>query len=654
VDWYEWGDEAFEQARLRDVPVLLSVGYAACHWCHVMAHESFEHEATATQMNEQFVCVKVDREERPDVDATYMEAVQALTGHGGWPLTAFLTPQGRVFHAGTYFPPRPHPSMPSFRQVMDAVTQAWRTRRDEVEASGASIAAGLAARRLPAGPRPPDAHVLDQAVSVLAAEVDHEHGGFGTQPKFPPSMALVWLLRHQARTGRADVLGMVGATCEAMARGGMYDQLAGGFCRYSVDRAWVVPHFEKMLYDNALLLRAYLGWWGATGDPLALRVVHETAHFVLSDLRTAEGGFASALDADADGVEGLTYSWTPAQLRDVLGTDDGEWAAALLSVTPRGTFEHGSSTLQRRTEPDDPQRWENVRRRLLQARSRRPQPARDDKVVAAWNGLAVTALAEAGMRLDQPAWVQAAVEAAELLHAVHTVDGRLRRVSRGGLVGTPAGVLEDYGNVAEAYLMLLQATGDHRWLARADGLLEVVLARFADDQGELYDTADDATDPRLGRRPQDPTDNAAPSGRSAAAHALLAYAALCGSHRHRAAAEQALATATPLAVRAPRFVSWALAAAESLADGPVEVAVLGAADDPARRALVRQVWQARRPGLVTVAGDPSDPHDAAIAEVPLLRERPLVSGAATAYVCRGFACERPTTDPQRLAEQLRR
>ncbi len=649
VDWYEWGDEAFDEARRRDVPVLLSIGYAACHWCHVMAHESFEDDATAAQMNEQFVSVKVDREERPDVDATYMEAVQALTGHGGWPLTAFLTPDGRVFHAGTYFPPTPRPSMPSFRQVLDAVTQAWRTRRDEVLASGAQIAATLAARRLPAGSRPPDASVLDQAVTALADEVDHEHGGFGTQPKFPPSMTLEWLLRHHARTGRAQALVMVGATCEAMARGGMYDQLAGGFCRYSVDRAWVVPHFEKMLYDNALLLRVYLGWWLATHDPLAQRVVRETAHFLLHDLRTAEGGFASALDADADGVEGLTYAWTPSQLREALGAHDGDWAAALLSVTPRGTFERGSSTLQRRTDPDDTQRWQQVRSTLLAARAQRPQPARDDKVVAAWNGLAITALAESGMALDEPSWVQAAVEAGELLHSLHTVDGRLRRVSRAGAVGMPAGVLEDYANVAGAYLTLLQATADPRWLARAGLLLDVVLARFADDDGELYDTADDATDARLGRRPQDPTDNAAPSGRSAAAHALLAYAALCGSQRHRVAAEQALATATLLAVRAPRFVSWALAAAEALVDGPVEVAVLGAPDDPARRALLRRAWGSRRPGLVAVAGDP---HDPAHVEVPLLRNRPLVDGAATAYLCRGFVCERPTTDPRELADQL--
>jgi uncharacterized protein YyaL (SSP411 family) len=652
VDWYEWGDEAFEQARRRDVPVLLSVGYAACHWCHVMAHESFEDEATAAQMNEQFVNIKVDREERPDVDAVYMEAVQALTGHGGWPMTAFLTPDGRVFHAGTYFPPTPRPGMPAFRQVLDAVSQAWRTRREDVESSGLRIAAALADRRPPAGARPPDPAGLDQAVWALAGEFDRERGGFGGAPKFPPSMALEWLTRHHARTGRPDALAMVSATCEAMARGGMYDQLAGGFARYSVDRDWVVPHFEKMLYDNALLLRVYLHWWQASGSPLAHRVVAETAGFLLRDLRTPEGGFASALDADAAGVEGLSYAWTPAQLGQVLGEDDGAWAAALLTVTARGTFEHGSSTLQLRVDPDDPDRWQQVRSALLEARAQRPQPARDDKVVAGWNGLAITALAEAGTRLAEPAWLQAALDAGDLLARVHLDgSGRLRRVSRDGLAGAPAGVLEDYAEVAEGFLALLQATGDPEWLERAEVLLAVVLDRFSDVAGDLYDTADDATDARLGRRPADPTDNASPSGRSAAAHALLTFAALTGSHRHRSAAERALGSAGLLAARSPRFVSWALAAAEAALDGPVQVAVVGVADDPRRDALLARARRSRRPGLVVVAGDPAG---TAAPQVPLLRDRPLLDGAAAAYVCRGFVCDRPTTDLAVLAEQLSR
>jgi uncharacterized protein YyaL (SSP411 family) len=650
VDWYEWGDEAFAEAARRDVPVLLSVGYAACHWCHVMAHESFEDEATAAVMNEHFVNVKVDREERPDVDAVYMEAVQALTGHGGWPMTAFLTPRGRVFYAGTYYPSRPRHQMPSFTQVLAAVTQAWTTRRDEVEMAGARIVGQLAARSVVSGSGPPSAADLDAAVEAIAAEYDHEHHGFGSAPKFPPSMVLEWLLRHHARTGRPDALSMVSGTAQRMARSGMYDQLAGGFARYSVDRAWVVPHFEKMLYDNALLLRSYLHWWQATSDPLAERVVRQTAAFLLEDLRTPEGGFASSLDADAAGEEGLTYVWTPAQLEQVLGEQDGRWAAALLTVTPHGTFEKGASTLQLPAEPDDPVRWAAVRAKLRQARALRPQPARDDKVVAAWNGWAGTALAEAGVALGEPTWVDAASRCATLVLEAHRdAAGRLRRVSRDGRAGTPEGVLEDYAALAETCLALLAATGDASWLDTAAQLLEHVLTRFFDGDSQLYDTAADATDDRLGRRPQDPTDNATPSGRSAAAGALLGYAAFTGSSRHRDAAEAALAPAQGLARRAPRFVSWALAAAESRLSGPLEVAVIGDPADPATRALHHTAVLAAPPGSAIIAAHPAD----MTTRIPLLAGRGLVDGAPAAYVCRGFVCRRPATEPADLREELR-
>ena len=663
VDWFEWGDEAFAEAQRRDVPVLLSVGYAACHWCHVMAHESFEDAATAEVMNAGFVSIKVDREERPDVDAIYMEAVQAMTGHGGWPMTAFLTPHGRVFYAGTYFPKEQRHQLPSFTQVLDAVREAWTTRRDEVESTGARINAQLAARSVLAGERPPTVSELDDAVTVLASEFDQAEAGFGTQPKFPPSMALEWLLRHHHRTGRSDALDMVTATCQAMARGGMYDQLAGGFARYSVDRAWVVPHFEKMLYDNALLLRVYLHWYGATGSPLAERIARETAAFVLRDLGTDEGAFASALDADAEGVEGLTYAWTPGQLVEALGDADGVWAAGLLGVTARGTFEHGASTLQLRADPDDPQRWGAVRARLLRSRASRPQPARDDKVVAAWNGLAISALAEASVVLDEPAWLDAAATAARLLMDVHWRDSRLRRVSRDGVVGAPAGVLEDYGAVAEGLLALLAATGDPAWLRHAESLLDVALEQFVAD-GQLYDTAADATDERLGRRPLDPTDNAAPSGRSALVHALLLAGAYTGEARYRRAAEQALGTAQALAVRAPRFISWALAAAESAVDGPLEVAIVGDPDDPATTTLHRTAVGVAMPGSAVVVGPPlgSEPDEPASSgppgatapgPVPLLADRDLVDGQPAAYVCRGFVCRRPVTDPTALTAELR-
>jgi len=641
VDWWPWGDEALAEARRRDVPVLLSVGYAACHWCHVMAHESFEDEATAEQMNAHFVCVKVDREERPDVDAVYMSATQAMTGQGGWPMTVALTPQGQPFFAGTYFPPEPRHGMPAFGQVLGALADAWRNRREQVDRVGADVVDRLrAATSVLPGPSL-DADALDAAVAGLAAQHDGTHGGFGGAPKFPPSMVLEFLLRHADRTGSPDSLRLATWTFEAMARGGMYDQLGGGFARYSVDAAWVVPHFEKMLYDNALLLRAYLHWWRQTGAPLGERVARETADFLLRDLRTAEGGFASALDADTAGVEGATYVWTPEQLRAVLGADDAAWAAGLLGVSTAGTFEHGASVLQLRAEPGDPDRWAALRTRLLAARSEREQPGRDDKVVAAWNGLAVGALAEAGVLLDEPRYTAAAVEAGGLLARLHTAAaGRLLRTSRAGTAGPNAGVLDDHGCVAEAFLVLLGSTGDAAWLERAGALLDRALAEFGDGDGGFHDTAADAE--TLVVRPRDVSDNASPAGTSAVAAALLAYAAVTGSAPHRTAAERAVASAAGLAERAPRFAGATLAVAEALLAGPLQVAVVGAVDDPGRRALHRAALALTSPGAVVVVGEPDA--DAAPA-VALLADRSLVGGRAAAYVCRGFVCERPVTDP---------
>jgi uncharacterized protein YyaL (SSP411 family) len=656
VDWWEWGDEAFAEAARRDVPVLLSVGYAACHWCHVMAHESFEDDATAEFVNEHFVPVKVDREERPDVDAVYMEAVQSLTGQGGWPMTAFLTPTGRPFYAGTYFPPLPRYGMPSFQQVLEAVSKTWTQRRGEVEDAAGRIASELGGDRLPPGERPPTPDRLSAAVRRLSVDFDSEHAGFGRAPKFPPSMVLEFLLRHHARTGDPTSLAMVEATCERMARGGMYDQLAGGFARYSVDRAWVVPHFEKMLYDNALLLRVYAHWWRATGSQLAERVATETAGFLLHDLRTPQGGFASALDADTvvggQSVEGATYVWTPAQLAEVLGPDDGDWAAAILGVTADGTFEHGSSTLQLLADPKDMDRWGRVRGQLLHTRERRAQPSRDDKVVAAWNGLAIAALADVGALFDRPDWVEAAAECADLLIRVHLDDhGRLARASRDGRAGQHPGVLEDHADVAEGLLALVAATADPVWLSFAEQLVDVVISRYARPQGGFFDTADDAIDRRLSviKRPQDPTDNATPSGLSAAAGAMLSFSAYTGSSLHRDAAERALAGYEAFADQAPRFAGWGLAVAEAFVAGPAEIAVVGAVNSPATAALYRTALLGTSPGAVVVCGDPADPASQA---VPLLQDRPLVGGKPAAYVCRQFVCAAPTTEPARLAGDI--
>ncbi|GLW16261.1 thioredoxin domain-containing protein [Streptomyces sp. NBRC 13847] len=656
VDWWPWSSEAFEEARRRDVPVLLSVGYSACHWCHVMAHESFEDPATAALLNEHFVAVKVDREERPDVDAVYMEAVQAATGQGGWPMTVFLTPDAEPFYFGTYFPPEPRHGMPSFGQILDGVRSAWSDRRDEVGEVAGRIVADLAGRSLsaslPADRRPPGAEELHTALMGLTREFDAAHGGFGGAPKFPPPMVLEFLLRHHARTASEGALEMVQATCAAMARGGIYDQLAGGFARYAVDATWTVPHFEKMLYDNALLCRTYAHLWRSTGSEEARRVAVETADFLVRELRTEQGGFASALDADSDDgtgrhSEGAYYVWTPAQLRAVLGEEDAEFAAGHYGVTQDGTFEEGASVLQlpHAEDPVDGERVASVRRRLLAARDERPRPGRDDKVVAAWNGLTIAALAETGAYFDRPDLIQAALDAADLLVRVH-MDGRARlhRTSRDGTAGDNSGVLEDYADVAEGFLALASVTGEGVWVEFAGLLLDTVLLQFTTEDGALYDTAADAE--ALIRRPQDPTDNATPSGWTAAAGALLSYAALTGSGLHRDAAERALGIVTALAGRAPRFIGWGLAVAEAALDGPREVAVVGPQGDPATAALHRAALLGTAPGAVVATGAPGSD------EVPLLQDRPLVDGAPAAYVCRHFTCSRPTTDPAELTASL--
>jgi len=636
VDWWEWGPEALAEAERLSKPIFLSVGYAACHWCHVMAHESFEDDQVAAALNAGFVAIKVDREERPDIDAIYMSATTALTGRGGWPMTCLLTPAGQPFFCGTYYP------KPALLRLLGQVSDAWTHQRDEILAGGERIVQAL--RETPATglQTPLSATGLGQAEARLAGGYDWQDGGFGPAPKFPPSMVLEFLLRHWARTGSGRALQIVEGTCTAMARGGMYDQLAGGFARYSVDAGWVVPHFEKMLYDNAQLLRVYLHLWRATGSPLAERVSRQSADFLLRDLGTKEGGFASSLDADAEAVEGLTYVWTTRQLVEVLGEPDALRAAALLGVTDSGTFEPGRSTLQLRTEPEDAQWWEAIRNRLLGSRGLRPQPARDDKVVTGWNGLAISALSDAGLLLGDSTYVQAAQACARFLTGSHLVGGRLRRASRAGVVGAATGVADDYGNLAEGLLTLHQATGDPRWLTAAGELLETALAHFADAGGGFFDTADDAE--QLFTRPRSPADNAEPAGQSSLSGALLTYSALTGSSRHREAADAGLAAAAALAVENPRFAGWTLAVAEAMVTGPLQVAVVG--QGPQASELLRVARASTSPGLVTAHGSPDAPG------VPLLAHRPLVAGLAAAYLCRGFVCDRPVTTPQELASAL--
>ena len=649
VDWWEWSEAAFDEARRRDVPIFLSIGYSACHWCHVMAHESFEDEATADYLNANFVSIKVDREERPDIDSVYMGVTVAMTGHGGWPMTVILDHEAHPFYAGTYFPPTPRHGMPSFPQLLSAITDSWTQRRDEVLAAGQRIITAINERTRPMQENgPPDAADLRDAVAATERDFDSVQGGFGGAPKFPPSMLLEFLLREAARTDDAFALAMAERTLSAMARGGLFDQLGGGFARYSVDANWVVPHFEKMLYDNALLLRVYAHWWRLTGSALAERVVHQTAEFLLREMTTPEGAFASALDADSEGVEGLFYAWSPEQLIEVLGVEDGEWAAGLLVVTEPGTFEHGLSTLQLPDEPEDLPRWEQVRSALLAARAKRVRPGRDDKVVAAWNGLAIAALAEAGALFAEPEWIEAALAAADLLLAVHLGahdDDRLCRTSRDGRAGTNNGVLDDYGSVAEGFLALYQVTGADEWLVLAGMLLDIAIQHFADGDGGFFDTADDA--PALVRRPRDASDNAEPSGWFATANACITFSALTGLGEYRAIAERALGAAKVLALRSPRAAGWGLAGASALLAGPLEIAIIGTPSDPAAATLHHVALMSVSPGAVTALGVAGE-----LSSVPLLRERPALDELPTAYVCLGFTCQRPTTSAVELAKQV--
>jgi uncharacterized protein YyaL (SSP411 family) len=568
-----------------------------------------------------------------------MNATVALTGQGGWPMTCFLTPDGRPFFCGTYYPKQ------AFLQLLSAVSATWRERRGEVEEASDHIAGELRkmAGALPGGGPAVAPDLCDRAVASLLEDEDTVHGGFGGAPKFPPSALLEALLRSYERTGSPAALEAVSRAGNAMARGGIYDQLGGGFARYSVDNAWVVPHFEKMLYDNALLLRAYAHWARRTGDPLARRVTDQTARFLLDDL--ADGAmFTSSLDADADGREGSTYVWTPEQLNDTLGPDDGRWAAKVFAVTAAGTFEHGSSVLQYPTDPADPQRAERTRAALLGARRGRVQPGRDDKIVTSWNGLAITALAEAAVALDEPEFARAATRCAQALLDLHIVDGRLRRASLGGVVGDSVAILEDHAMLSTGLLALYQLTTEAAWLTAATDLLDTALAHFADREqpGRWFDTADDAE--QLMLRPADPLDGATPSGASSITEALLIAAHLVDgerAERYLRAAGDSLRAHSVLLDGAPRSAGHWLAVAEAAVRGPLQIAV---ACDPSRSALLADARRLAPGGAIVVGGE--------VDSSALLAGRDRVAGADAAYVCRGRVCDLPVTGTAELAAAL--
>ena len=614
VDWYPWGEEAFDRARAEDRPLLVSVGYSSCHWCHVMEHESFSNQTTAAVMNDLFVNVKVDREERPDVDALTMEACVTMTGQGGWPTTVFMTPDGRPFYAGTYYPPEPRHGLPSLTQLLRAIATAWREQRSDLEAQAERLVGALGgSARLEAADGPLSAELLESAERALAREFEPAFGGFGRAPKFPPASAVELLLRR----GGGEALEIVRRTLDGMAAGGMYDVVGGGFHRYSVDGRWLVPHFEKMLYDNALLVSAYLHAWVVTGEARYRTVVEETVGYLLRELRLEGGGFASAQDADTDGVEGLTYTWT-----------EEEWRALGLDPSLLQPFEHGRSVVRGELDAD-------TKAHLLTVRAERPQPFRDDKAIASWNGLALAALAEAARRLERDDWLAAAEALGEfLLGPLRGADGRvLRSVREGRVSGT--GFLDDHANVAHGLLELHVATGDVRWLLEARRVADVAVALFADDDHGGFFLAPHDGEP-LATRSKDTGDEPTPSGNSMLASVLIRLGRIWGDDELAERGTGVLRLLAAPMERIPRMFSWALCTLHLALSAPRELAVVGdVRSDVARAALAPF-----DPATVVAVG-PSD-------EIPLLEGKQLVEGRPAVYVCERFACRAPATRPEEL------
>ena len=650
VDWYQWGDEAFAAAKERDLPLLISIGYSSCHWCHVMAHESFENPDVAARMNRHFINIKVDREERPDIDAVYMEATQAMTGRGGWPMTVLATPDGRPFFCGTYFPPEPRQGMPGFTQLIDAIAEAWASKRDELEGQADQLAEAIRhSIPLQADAPAPELAAVDEAVLALAHMADAQWGGFGSAPKFPQSSAIDLLLRHARRTGSDTSLSVARSALDHMATGGMWDHLGGGFARYSTDRQWLVPHFEKMAYDNALLIRPYLHAWQLSGDERYRQIVEETIAYLLDELRLPAGAFASAQDADspdpdlagAPGVEGRFATWTPAEVKAALGEDGGAKVAAYWGITSEGNFE-GRSIPNRISKIDEPQRdpaLDEVRAGLLKIRRSRPQPGLDDKVLVEWNALIIASLAEAAAALDRPDWGDAAVEAAEFLLGHLRRDGRWHRSwSPETAQAAHRAVANDLAALIEALVRLAEWTGERRWESEAVGVADELMERYLDvETGALWTTPDDGE--TLVTRPRDVMDGALPSANSVAAGALLRLGAITGATHYADVGRRIIAAIAPLADG--RSVSFAhlFAAAEDDALGLSEIVVTGE-----RRDLVAEVRRHWLPGAVLAWGEPG--------ATPLWEGRDESGDRGRAYVCRGSVCAQPATTVDELRHQL--
>ena len=652
VDWYPWCDEALSRARAEDKPVLLSIGYSACHWCHVMAHESFEDHDTALLMNEGFINIKVDREERPDVDAIYMDAVQAMTGSGGWPLTVFLTPEGKPFYGGTYFPPEDKHGMPGFRRVLRSVVDFYRRNRGEVEHSARQIVAALEARAgVPGDADELDADTLNSAFLTLRPDLDAVNGGFGTAPKFPQPLTLEFLLRYHHRTGNQEALDMATLALEKMAAGGIYDQIGGGFHRYATDAGWLVPHFEKMLYDNALLSRVYLHAYLVTRRPLFRRIVEETIDYVLREMTGPEGGFYSAQDADSEGVEGKYYLWTLDEVKAVLGEEQTRVVEDYYGISARGNLE-GRNILHVPGDVwvDKPEAISRADRALLEARQDRISPARDDKVLTSWNALMLASLAEAACVLERDDYLAAAVANGSFILEKMMLDGYLLHTYKDGEAKIE-GFLDDYALAIDALLCLHGATFDGRWLSEAIRLADIMVDEFRDgSSGVLYDTS--RRHEALLVRPRSTFDGAMPSGPSAAAVSLLKVSRLTGEDRLGDTAVGSLKAFQGRMSRHPLgFGNW-LCALDLHLSTPGEIVIVGSREGAAKAGLLRTLWNTWLPNRVLAARDPAD--ESSVCELELFRDRPMIDNKPTAYVCEGYSCMRPVTDADSLREQLRR
>jgi len=658
VDWFPWGAEALALAQREDKPIFLSIGYSACHWCHVMERESFEKEETAALMNERFVNIKVDREERPDLDAIYMEAVQAMTGSGGWPMSVFLTPEGQPFYGGTYYPPAPRYGMPSFPQILVAVSDAWANRRADIEGQAERLTAALArSGQIAAAESDFSTRILAEAVNKLQQYFDEYHGGFGDQPKFPQPMTLDFAMSQYARTGDLDILYIAETTLEKMAEGGIYDQLGGGFHRYSVDRIWLVPHFEKMLYDNAQLLRSNLNLWKITGRELFRRVIHETTDYVLREMTSPEGGFYSTQDADSEGEEGKFYLWTRMEIIDLLGWEDAALFNRAYGVSTRGNFEghniwHIARPLEKVAEgsgltPDEvARRLAEMRGKLFAERERRIKPGRDEKILTEWNGLMIHALAEVGVTMDRPDALAAAENAANfILEKMSQEDGKLYRTYKDGQAKLNA-YLEDYAAFVRGLIALYEATFDLRLLAEASRLTRLMQEQFGDpDFGGLFQTGLDHE--QLVARRKDYIDNAIPSGNSMAAEALHRLSVLVGNENYRREALRICLSMKEAMAQQPTGFGRLLTVLHGLLAPSREVAIVGAPDDPATRALLAEVHRRYLPTTVLAGKAPAEN-----APLPLLEGRDLVDGQPAAYVCENYACRLPVTEAAALGRLL--